>query len=191
MKALLLIDIQNDFLPGGALAVQKGDLVIPIANQLMGKFKHVIASQDWHPKDHSSFKTTWPVHCVQGSHGAEFPETLHTDRIEKVIKKGEHKEVDSYSAFFDNDHQTETELLEYLREQKIDALFVMGLATDYCVKFTVLDALDQGFKVYVITDGCQGVNVGRGDAEKALKKMRQKGAKLVHSSDSRFSRPQV
>ncbi|MEX1013431.1 MAG: bifunctional nicotinamidase/pyrazinamidase [Waddliaceae bacterium] len=189
MKALLLVDIQNDFLPGGALAVKEGDLVIPIANQLMEKFGHVIATQDWHPKGHSSFKEIWPVHCVQGSHGAEFPEALHTDRIHKVIRKGEDAEIDSYSAFFDNDQKTETGLLDYLREQNIDVLFIMGLATDYCVKYTVLDALAQGIKVYVIEDGCRAVNQNRGDGEKALKKMRQKGAKLVQSSERRFSRP--
>jgi nicotinamidase/pyrazinamidase len=202
MKALLLIDLQNDFCPGGALAVEEGNLLIPIANELMPRFEMVLATQDWHPANHGSFaanhpwrkpgqvidlnglsQVLWPIHCVQESFGAEFVPTLHTSGIHKVFVKGTDPEIDSYSGFFDNGHRKATGLGDYLKEQGVDELYVMGIATDYCVKFTVLDALELGFKVNLIQDACRGVNLQPGDVERAVVEMTSKGAALVTSSE--------
>ncbi len=200
MKALLLVDLQNDFLPGGALPVPQGDEVIPIANRLMDKFELVIATKDWHPADHQSFaamhpmrkpgdnimlhglpQTLWPIHCVQNSHGAAFAERLNTQKIQHISYKGTHPETDSYSGFFDNGHRTNTGLDDYLRLKGVTALYVMGLATDYCVKFTVLDALQLGHKTFLISDACRGVNLHPDDSANALLEMQKKGAVLVSS----------
>ena len=200
-RALILVDIQNDFLPGGALAVRDGDKVIEIASQVGKAFDLVIKTQDWHPANHKSFAKNhdlevgtvidlnglpqflWTVHCVQESKGSQFPATLPVFENEFVFQKGGDIEVDSYSGFFDNGKKNSTGLGDFLREKKIDELFVMGLATDYCVKFTVLDALELGFKTHLIVDGCRGVNVNPGDVDEAINSMQEKGAILVQSSE--------
>jgi nicotinamidase/pyrazinamidase len=176
-KALILLDIQNDFLPGGALAVPNGDTIIPIANALMDQdiFGEIIATQDWHPENHSSFESLWPTHCVQGSHGAALAATLNKDKITKIIYKGENSAIDSYSAFFDNERQQKTMLDGYLKNKNIEDLYIMGLATDYCVKFTVLDALHLNYNVTVIENGCRGIH----DAAGALEEMEARGARRV------------
>lgn len=198
---LLLVDIQNDFLPGGALGVADGDAVVPVANRLMPLFSAVVASQDWHPADHLSFadqhagfkpfqvtevdgleQILWPVHCVQGSAGASFASALDVARIDYVVRKGENRRIDSYSAFYDNDHRHETELTDLLRQLGTDRLFVMGLATDVCVKFTVMDALAEGFAVTLIVDGTRGVDMREGDTAAAIQAMRGAGADCLNSS---------
>lgn len=180
-SALLLIDLQNDFCPGGSLAVPEGDKVIAIANRLMPYFKTIVATQDWHPHNHSSFVSLWPVHCVQGTHGAQFHSDLKLNRITKIIQKGTDPAIDSYSAFYDNEHAKNTGLTQWLRDNHISILYVMGLATDYCVKFSVLDAITDGLTVYVIVDGCRGINVEKHDIENALKQMQDKGATFISS----------
>lgn len=201
MKALILIDIQYDFCPGGALEVKNGDEVIPVANKLSPQFDLIIATQDWHPADHGSFAANhpwrypgqvidlngleqilWPIHCVQNSFGAEFVKELDTSNFTAVFRKGTDKEIDSYSGFFDNGHRKATGLHEFLQEKGVDELYVMGLALDYCVKFTVLDALELGYKVQLIVDGTRAVNLNEGDDQKALDEMESKGAVLVESS---------
>lgn len=198
MKALLLIDIQNDFMPGGALAVPGGDEIIPAVNELMPRFDLIVATQDWHPADHGSFavnhpgravferieldgltQTLWPAHCVQNTGGALFAPGLDTRRIERVFPKGMNPRIDSYSGFFDNGHRASTGMGEWLRTRGVRRLAVAGVATDYCVKFTVLDALAEGFEVEVLGNVCRGVNLGAGDVERALGEMREKGALLV------------
>ena len=200
VKTLLLVDLQNDFLPGGALAVPEGDQVIPVANRLMPHFELVVATKDWHPADHGSFasqhpgrqvgdivqldgleQTLWPNHCIQGSPGADFPPDLQQDCIRAVFHKGTDPRIDSYSGLYDNAHRRSTGLAEYLREQGVAELHIMGLATDYCVKFTVLDAVASGFRVSVITDGCRAVNLKPGDDQQAFQAMRTAGAVLVAS----------
>ncbi|AHG18296.1 PncA [Chania multitudinisentens RB-25] len=199
--ALLLIDLQNDFCPGGALAVTEGDHTIAIANQAidacLARHEPVIASQDWHPAEHRSFAANshaqigtlgeleglpqrwWPVHCVQGTPGAAFHPQLKQQRLAAVFRKGENPDIDSYSAFFDNGHRTQTALDGWLKSQGITQLAVMGLATDYCVKFSVLDALQLGYSTQVIVEGCRGVNLQPEDSQQALREMQQAGAHLV------------
>jgi nicotinamidase/pyrazinamidase len=200
MKTLILTDIQYDFLPGGALAVERGDEVIPIANAIQEAFPLVIATQDWHPPEHASFarnhpgrrpydvievaglrQVLWPPHCVQGSRGAELAEGLSKHRIGKIVRKGADPSIDSYSAFYDNGHWKATDMHAFLKEQGAGPLYVMGLATDYCVKHTVLDACAAGFETFVIEDGCRGVELIPGDCERALAEMEAAGAKRVHS----------
>lgn len=195
MKALLLIDIQNDFLPGGALAVPEGDLIIPLANALIAEHSIVVATQDWHPAQHASFaanhpgkslydqidlhglpQTLWPTHCVQQTGGALFAPGLATQAITRVFPKGTDPAIDSYSGFFDNGRRGDTGLSQWLREEGVTELTVCGLATDYCVKFSVLDALEQGFKVRVVIDACRGVNLQNGDCDRAIEEMRSHGA---------------
>lgn len=202
MKALLMVDIQNDFLPGGALAVPDGDAVIPVANALQSVFARVIATQDWHPADHGSFAANhhakspgetieldglrqilWPVHCVQGSAGSTLAESLDTSSIEKIFFKGTDPLVDSYSAFADNAHRRSTGLGDYLEQSGVDEVYVLGLATDYCVLFSVLDACQAGLRTYVVVDGCRGVDLQPGDSERAFEAMRQAGATLIESSE--------
>lgn len=202
MRALLLIDLQNDFVPGGALAVRNGDEVIAIANRLQEKFELVVATQDWHPRDHGSFAANhpgkqvgdvielnglpqmlWPVHCVQGTRGAELVDPLKRERIATVIQKGTDPGIDSYSGFFDNGHRKATGLEQYLRSRGVDSVYIMGLATDYCVKFTALDARKLGFETVLMADGCRGVNVKRGDSERAIEEMRAAGVKVMNSAD--------
>jgi nicotinamidase/pyrazinamidase len=202
MIALLVIDIQNDFLPGGALAVPDGDKVIPIANRLMERFDLILATQDWHPANHGSFAANhpncrpvetidlnvtsqflWPVHCVQGSPGAEFSPQLHTDRCAKVFRKGTDPGIDSYSSFFDNARKRSTGLSDYLQDQKVNELFICGLATDYCVKYSVLDSTSLGIRTSVIADACRGVNLEPDDSATAVAEMRNAGALIIDSAE--------
>lgn len=197
MKALILVDIQNDFLPGGALAVPGGDEVIPVANRLMPEHELVVATQDWHPAGHKSFASQhdghavgevislggvdqilWPDHCVQGSHGAEFAVELNTNGIDHVVQKGTDRHIDSYSGFFDNDHKKSTGLGEYLKQQEVTSIDVMGLATDYCVKFTALDAVGLGFEVRLLLEGVRGVELAPGDCESAITQMKEAGVQV-------------
>lgn len=200
MDALILVDIQNDFCPGGALAVPEGDRVVAKANRLLVAFDCIVATQDWHPADHGSFAANhegrapgdvidldglrqilWPVHCVQATPGAAFHPALDRSRVEKIFVKGTDPAVDSYSGFFDNDHRQETGLGAYLMDRGVQAVSVCGLATDYCVKFTVLDALQLGFQARVIEDACRGVNLHAGDVAAAIEEMREGGAQIVTS----------
>jgi nicotinamidase/pyrazinamidase len=200
LKTLLLVDIQNDFLSGGALAVPRGDEIIEVVNRLMLRFDLVLASQDWHPPDHGSFainhpgkkpgqvielnglkQVLWPPHCLQGSYGAQLADTLYLKGIYRIFRKGMDRDVDSYSAFFDNGHRRDTGLADYLREKRSGPLYIAGLATDYCVKFTALDARMQGFDTYLIEDGCRGVELEPGDVDRALEEMKNAGVILVRS----------
>ncbi|MCL2641694.1 MAG: isochorismatase family protein [Phycisphaerales bacterium] len=178
MKALILVDVQNDFLPGGSLAVPHGDEVIAVANRLMGEFEFVVATQDWHPVGHESFGR-WPVHCVQGSFGAELAGGLDREKIDVVVQKGVDVGIDSYSGFFDNEHRKATGLHELLQKRGVTEVYVMGLATDYCVKFTALDARKLGYAVKLVVDGCRGVEVNAGDVERALAEMKAAGVEMV------------
>ncbi|MBN2023159.1 MAG: bifunctional nicotinamidase/pyrazinamidase [Pirellulales bacterium] len=201
MKALVLVDIQNDFLPGGALVVRQGDEVVPVANRLMRAFELVVATKDWHPADHLSFasqhpgrrvgdaidleglpQVLWPDHCVADTPGAELAAGLDRTRIHRVFEKGTDRTVDSYSGFFDNGRRRATGLDAYLRERGVDEVFVMGLATDYCVKFTVLDAVGLDLATHVVLDGCRGVELRPGDVERAVEEMLAAGASVVQSA---------
>jgi nicotinamidase/pyrazinamidase len=194
MKALLLIDIQNDFLPGGALAVANGDEVVPVANRLMPDYQLVVATQDWHPANHGSFASQhpgrragevmqldgldqilWPDHCVQGTHGAGFAPGLNTAGIHHIVQKGTDRSIDSYSGFFDNARRKATGLEHYLLSQGVDEVHIMGLATDYCVKFTALDAVSLGFRTTVLSEGVRGVELNPGDSRRAMEEMRAAG----------------
>ena len=202
MKALILVDLQNDFCSVGSLAVRGGDLVVPVANRTQPCFDLVVATQDWHPSDHGSFATNhpgkapgdvieldglqqvlWPTHCVQGCPGADFHGDLDRRRIDKVFSKGTDPRIDSYSGFFDNGHRKPSGLGEYLKEKGISDVYVLGLATDYCVKFTALDAVDMGFQTYLVEDGCRGVNLNPGDAQRAVEEMKRCGVHVVQSSE--------
>jgi len=199
-RALVLIDIQNDFLPGGALAVADGDAVIDVANQLSERFDLVVATQDWHPENHGSFAANhpgkqpgdrieldgldqilWPIHCVQRTRGAQFAERLADIERAKVFPKGTNPSVDSYSGFFDNGRRVATGLGSFLKAEGVTDLYLMGLATDYCVLFTVLDACQLGFQSYVVTDGCRAVNLQPGDDLRALDQMKKAGAAIIAS----------
>ncbi|WP_449550849.1 bifunctional nicotinamidase/pyrazinamidase [Lelliottia amnigena] len=204
-RALLLVDLQNDFCAGGALAVAEGDSTVDVANALIAWCKAhgeaVVASQDWHPADHGSFasqhnaepfsqgeldglaQTLWPEHCVQQTEGAQLHPLLNQHAIDAVFHKGENPLIDSYSAFFDNEHRQQTALDEWLRHHEVGELIVMGLATDYCVKYTVLDALKLGYRVNVITDGCRGVNLNAQDSALAFMEMSTAGATLYTLAD--------
>jgi len=201
MKALLIVDVQNDFCSGGALEVPNGDQIIPAINQLSKQFDIVVQTQDWHPKEHSSFASShqgkepfetiempygeqvlWPDHCVQGSRGADFHADLETNRSQLIIRKGFRKDIDSYSAFFENDDKTTTGLTGYLRERDIDTLYTVGLATDFCVKWSVIDGIKEGFNVFVIEDAVKGIDI-EGSVDKAWQEMLEKGAQKVLSAD--------
>jgi nicotinamidase/pyrazinamidase len=194
MTALILVDIQNDFLEYGALAVPDGNAVIAVANEIMPQYDIVVATQDWHPANHGSFAANhlwrkpgqiieldglsqilWPIHCVQNSYGALFAKDLHTDRIHKIFQKGTDVNIDSYSGFYDNGHRKSTGMGEYLQAQGVTEVTVMGLATDYCVKFTALDALSFGFKTTFLERGSRGVNLQPDDVQNAIAEMREKG----------------
>ena len=198
MNALILVDIQNDFLPGGALAVPHGDEVISVANERQRHFDLIVATQDWHPADHQSFAANhagkrigdlvrvngvpqilWPVHCVQDTSGADFAATLKRERWARVFQKGVDPEIDSYSGFFDNGRVKDTGLGAYLRQQGVDSVFVLGLATDYCVKFTALDAVSLGFRTHLILDGCRGVNLEPDDTQRAVEAMKAAGVVVI------------
>jgi nicotinamidase/pyrazinamidase len=181
--ALILVDIQNDFCPGGALAVAGGDEIVPVVNELQEKFGLIVATKDWHPPGHSSFESLWPPHCVQNTPGAEFVAGLETSRVAHTFLKGTDPAVDSYSGFFDNEHKLSTGLGDWLRAQGVTRVTVAGLATDYCVKFTALDALRLGFETTIVRDACRGVEVRAGDTERALDEMRAAGARVVESRE--------
>lgn len=200
MRALILIDIQHDFLPGGALAVKEADRVIPIANQLQPLFEQVVLTQDWHPEDHGSFaqnnpgttigevielnglpQVMWPVHCLKGEEGAEFPLSLDTEQVSAVFRKGVDPTIDSYSGFFDNGRRRATGLGDYLQEKDVQQVYLMGLATDYCVKFSALDAVSLSFETYLIVDGCRGVELAAGGIEAAITEMETAGVKIIES----------
>ncbi len=202
MNALILVDLQNDFVPGGALPVPEGDAVVPVANGLAreGNFDLVVATQDWHPPDHGSFAANhtgrkpgevidlhglpqilWPVHCVQNSAGAAFLPGLDVGRVEKVFRKGTDPKIDSYSGFFDNGHRKATGLGEYLKSRGVTNVYVLGLATDYCVKFTALDARQLGFRTHLVEDASRGVNLKPGDVRRAVEEMRAAGVEIVRS----------
>lgn len=197
MKALILVDLQNDFLPGGALAVPEGDQVIPVANEHSARFELVVATQDWHPADHLSFaahhpgrrvgeiidldglpQVLWPVHCVAGTPGADFAPGLDRSKFAHVFQKGTDRRIDSYSGFFDNGKRSATGLGDFLREKNVTDVHILGLATDYCVKFTALDSVALGFSTHLILEGCRGVELSPGDAARAVEQMRRAGVEL-------------
>lgn len=201
MDAFLIIDVQNDFCPGGNLAVPEGDSVIPIINNLTRHFDHILQTQDWHPADHQSFASShagkneyenvtlsygdqilWPDHCVQGSNGAKFHKNLLTTKTEFIIRKGFRKEIDSYSAFFENDHETPTGLAGYLQDRGFTHLYMAGLATDFCVKWSALDGRKLGFEVTVISDAVQGIDID-GSVTKSWKEMNNAGVKQMSSEE--------
>lgn len=201
MKALILIDIQNDFLPGGALAVPQGDEVVPVANRVIPRFPLVVATQDWHPANHGSFasqyagrkpgemgelaglpQVLWPDHCVQNTGGAAFAPGLATRPVARVFPKGTDPNIDSYSGFFDNGHRKATGLGDYLRHQGVKDVYLLGLATDYCVKATALDARQLDFNTHLIVDGCRGVNLQPGDDARAIEEMKAAGVHLIQST---------
>ena len=198
MKTLILVDIQNDFVPGGALAVTNGDEVVSVANQLMHKFDLVIATQDWHPAAHGSFASqhegvqigdlfslngiqqiAWPDHCVQETNGAEFVAGLTFEAVDHVVQKGTDCQIDSYSGFFDNDGRSSTGMEDLLKKHGVTEVSVMGLATDYCVKFTALDAVKLGFETKLILPGCRGVELKPGDVVAAIAQMRASGVQVI------------
>jgi nicotinamidase/pyrazinamidase len=202
MNAMVIVDVQNDFCPGGALPVPEGDQVIPVINQLQPHFDLVVATQDWHPPDHGSFAAShegrkpgevielggleqilWPVHCVQHTPGAAFHEGLDRARIAAVFQKGTDPAIDSYSGFFDNGSRKATGLAEYLKERRVTGVWICGLATDYCVKFTALDAVGLGFATHLIEDACRGVNLRPDDVVRAVDEMRSGGARVIQSAD--------
>ncbi|MEW6041238.1 MAG: nicotinamidase [Elusimicrobiota bacterium] len=222
-SALIIIDVQNDFCPGGALAVPDGDKTIPVINSISGVFYKVVASQDWHPENHISFASThnrepyevieiknmrlprpphpnplpqgereflalnaeklrqvlWPDHCVQGTFGSDFHKDLNLKPVNLIIRKGYNPAIDSYSAFLENDKKTQTGLHYYLKGLKIKDVFFCGLATDYCVYFSAVDARKFGFKSYVILEACRGVNVPQGNIKKAILTMQKQGVKII------------
>lgn len=200
MRALILVDLQYDFCPGGALAVANGDETIAIANKVLPHFSTVVLTQDWHPADHKSFavnnpgtkpgdlievnglsQVMWPMHCVQQTPGAKIHASLDRAKIPDLFKKGTDPDYDSYSGFFDNGHKKATGLGDYLHQRWIKQVYVMGLATDYCVKYTALDARNLGFDVFLIEDGCRAVELEPGDSERAIEEMRAAGVNVVES----------
>lgn len=200
--ALIIVDVQNDFIPGGALAVKEGEQVVPIINSLQGKFQIVIATQDFHPANHGSFAANhpgknpgefinlnglnqilWPVHCVQGSHGSDFHMDLERKNWTAIFQKGMNPDVDSYSGFFDNARRGDTGLGNFLKEKGIKTVFVAGLALDYCVKFTALDAESLGFETWLIVDASRAVNLRPTDGETAILEMALAGVKVINSKN--------
>jgi nicotinamidase/pyrazinamidase len=199
-SAFLIVDVQNDFCPGGALGVPDGDAVVAPINRLSRHFRHVILTQDWHPADHVSFASTWrkpvhaevvsgglsqllwPEHCVQGSSGAAFHPGLCSEAASLILRKGYRRELDSYSAFAENDHRTPTGLDGYLRELGVKSLWLAGLATDYCVYFSAIDAIERGYEVFLVEDAVRGVDIPEGSVQRALDSLRGRGVNFVNSS---------
>ena len=176
MKALLVVDVQNDFCSGGTLAVPEGEKVVPVINKLMEKFSLVVASKDWHPKDSVHF-TKWPPHCLRNTRGAEFHPDLHSQKIQQVFYKGTRNRDDGYSAY----EATNLDLAQYLKGSGVKDLYVTGLATDYCVRASALDSVKNGFNTYLVADAVRAVNVKPGDGEKAIEEMKKAGVELVTS----------
>lgn len=202
MKALVIVDVQNDFIPGGALAVKDGEKVVPIINRLQQHFEIIVATQDWHPADHGSFaahhpgkqpgdvidlyglqQVLWPVHCVQDSKGAEFHADLERSSWRGIFRKGTDNTVDSYSGFFDNGRRGDTGMGDFLKSQGVKSVFVCGIATDYCVKYTVLDAISLDFETYLVRDACRAVNLQPRDEDNAIQQMEAAGAKITTSKE--------
>ncbi|MDZ7620812.1 MAG: bifunctional nicotinamidase/pyrazinamidase [Patescibacteria group bacterium] len=202
MRALILIDLQNDFCPGGALAVPEGDAVIPMVNRLQRRFELVVATQDWHPADHRSFainhpgrnpgevielngleQVLWPVHCVQDTPGAQWHSGLDTANLAHVFRKGTDPQTDSYSGFFDNGRRIATGLGGYLQQKGVTDVFLCGLATDYCVKYSALDAVTLGFRTWLIADACRGIDLTPGDVEQAIDQMEREGVQVIESKE--------
>lgn len=202
MQALIVVDVQNDFLPGGALAVPDGDAVVPVINGIMPDFELVVATQDWHPADHESFASRhvghkpgdvvnlhgvqqilWPDHCIQHCPGSSFASGIHVAEFDHVVQKGEDPAIDSYSGFFDNDRRSATGLETFLKERGVDRVIVCGLAADYCVKFTALDALSLGFTTTLLTDATRAVNLSPGDFERAVQEVQEAGGSIRRSAD--------
>ncbi len=199
-SVLILVDLQNDFLPGGALAVPHGDEVIALANQLQPYFHLIVATQDWHPADHGSFasqhpeyrlgdvidlhglpQVLWPDHCIENSVGADFSNSLNTHSISRVFPKGTDRKLDSYSGFFDNGGTHETGMASYLKSRKVTDVYILGLATDYCVRATAIDSCKLGFRTWLIEDACRGVELRPGDCATAIEEMKQAGVQCVNS----------
>ncbi|MCH4901964.1 MULTISPECIES: bifunctional nicotinamidase/pyrazinamidase [unclassified Pseudomonas] len=199
--ALLVIDVQNDFIPGGQLAVPEGDLIVPLINRLAGQFKQVVIAQDWHPAGHASFasshpgrqpydviqlpygeQTLWPDHCIQGSRGAEFHSGLDLPHAQLVIRKGCNPDIDSYSAFLEADRVTTTGLAGYLKERGVDTVYMVGLALDFCVMFSALDARAAGFNAFVVLDACRAIDLN-GSLASAIERMQVAGVGLIQSTE--------
>lgn len=202
MRALIIVDLQKDFLPGGSLETSGGDDVVPVINEIMPAFDVIVATRDWHPPDHVSFadnhpgkqpgdvialngleQTLWPVHCLHDTSGAEFPDALDSGRITAVFDKGTAPAIDSYSGFFDNARRRDTGLDAYLKRSSVTEVFIAGLATDVCVQATALDARDLGYETSVVEDACRPVELNPGDEEAAMKAMRDAGVRIVSSKD--------
>jgi nicotinamidase/pyrazinamidase len=202
MQCLIVVDVQNDFCPGGALAVPKGDEVVPVINRLAARFANAVFTQDWHPRGHTSFASShpgkkpfetvelpygeqvlWPDHCVSGTRGAAFHEGLELAKAQLVIRKGFHRDIDSYSAFVEADRKTSTGLAGYLKERGFESLFVCGLATDFCVAWTALDARAAGFEVSVVEDACRAIDL-EGSLKRAWAEMTAAGVKRINSSSN-------
>ncbi|MGH7143984.1 MAG: bifunctional nicotinamidase/pyrazinamidase [Planctomycetota bacterium] len=200
--ALILVDLQNDFLPGGALAVPHGDEVVAVANRLMPRADVVVATQDWHPPQHGSFaaehpgrkpfemgelnglaQVLWPVHCVEWTGGAQFAPGLETRRLARCFPKGTDPGIDSYSGFFDNGRRKATALADWLKAQTVGAVWILGLATDYCVKATALDAHELGFRTTLIEDGCRAVNLQPADGPRTIAELRAAGIAVLRSTE--------
>ena len=198
---LLVVDVQNDFCPGGALAVGDGDAVVPVINRLGGMFTHLVQTQDWHPAGHKSFasahpgrqsyetieapygpQTLWPDHCVQGTEGAEFHPALDLPGAELIVRKGFRAEIDSYSAFYENDRTTATGLAGYLRDRGFARVFLCGLATDYCVRYSAVDAIQDGFAAIVLIDACRAIDLD-GSLAEAMEQMAKAGVQIAKSQD--------
>jgi nicotinamidase/pyrazinamidase len=177
-KALFVIDVQNDFCPGGALPVPKGDEVVPVINNLMPKFDLVIATRDWHPENTVHF-SKWPVHCVRNTKGAEFHPDLDITKINKIISKGTGNKDDGYSAF----ETEEIDLVEFLKQNEVEENYFTGLATEYCVKASAMDSAKNGFKTYVIEEAIRGIDVNPGDIRKAKEEMKNAGIKLISAGN--------
>jgi nicotinamidase/pyrazinamidase len=202
MKALLLVDLQNDLLPGGAIPVPQGDAILPLVNQLQGAFRLVVATQDWHPPNHKSFAVhhpgrkpgdtvvlkkvphrLWSAHCVQTTRGAELAPGLMMNRVNRVFRRGTEPELDGYSAYFDNGHTRATGLSDYFRDKRVTDVYVAGLGTEDCIKATVMDSISFGLNTFVIEDACRGWNFQPDDSRSALNEMKQAGASVIHSRE--------
>jgi len=202
MKALIIVDVQNDFLPGGSLAVPEGDRIIDVINKIQSRFELVVLTQDWHPQNHKSFasnhtnkkpfdvielnnmqQTLWPNHCVQGTYGAEFSSLLNTNKAEAIFRKGTNPDIDSYSAFFDNGHLKSTCLADYLRGKKAEQVYLTGLCGDICVFYSAMDSLNEGFETFIIEDGTCPLN--KEDYVKTNKTFTERGGKIISGKDVR------